>query len=245
MTSGQWKKYRIQAAIAVIAIIAGGGWWIYNRYFSERANPSLVEYPVRGIDISAHNGTIDFDALAGADIDFAYIKATEGTDFIDRSFVRNARELRRKEIPAGAYHFFRFDSDGEMQAWNFMRALRGREFQLPPAIDLEEWTNPDDLSTRQIISELHRMLTLLKAEGFNPIIYTNKNGYQRFVKTHLSDYPLWICSFSDPPLPGNAEWDIWQFSHRGSIPGIDGMVDLNTINPNTKLFKMPIDTIKL
>ena len=221
--------------VCVVACVAAGcGWWVYNRYFSERANPSPKDYPLRGIDISAHNGEIDFARVAVARPDFAYVKATEGTDFADRFFARNVAGLRRAGVPCGAYHFFRFDTDGEMQAWNFLYALRGRRLPLPPAIDLEEWSNPDGFSTRQIMRELKKMIAVLKAEGLTPVIYTNKDGYNRFVKGKLDDYPLWICSFTDPPLDeGNDSWDIWQYSHRGGVDGIEGNVDCNTVRPGS------------
>ena len=104
---------------------------------------------------------------------------------------------------------------------------------LPPAIDLEEWSNPEGYSTRQIMKELKAMLAILRAEGITPVIYTNKDGYNRFVKDNLDGYPLWICSFTDPPLPSSVPWHIWQFSHRGTLPGIRGYVDLNTVNPDS------------
>jgi len=232
------RPHMILGLAAALCLASACAWWCYNRYFSERANPSREEYPLRGIDISAHNGIVDFGALASADIDFAYIKATEGTDFLDRNFVRNACGLQRAGIPSGAYHFFRFDTDGEMQAWNFLRAIRGRDFELPPAIDLEEWSNPEGFTTGRIMKELKRMLDLLRKEGIIPVIYTNKDGYQRFVKKHLDGYPLWICSFTDPPLQKDTRWDIWQYSHRGSTPGISGMVDFNTVNPASPMGEM-------
>lgn len=226
---------RTAVILALLTLTAGGGWFVYNRYFAERANPSPELYPLRGVDLSAHNGDIDFNRLQRSGIDFAYIKATEGTDFIDRNFVRNAQGMRLAGIPCGAYHFFRFDTDGEMQALNFMRALRNREFQLPPAIDLEEWSNPEGFSTSHILRELRRMLAMLRTEGITPLIYTNKDGYDRFVKRSLGDYPLWICSFTDPPLDSDTPWEMWQFSHRGNIDGVDGFVDLNTLSPNSTI----------
>ena len=85
--------------------------------------------------------------------------------------------------------------------------------------------------------ELRRMVMLMQEEGAEPIIYTNKNGYQRYVRDRFTDIPLWICSFTDPPMEGDAvPWTIWQFSHRGSIAGITGAVDCNTINPRDPLF---------
>lgn len=220
--------------IMLLVLLGGGGWWIYNRFFSERANPSREEYPIRGIDISAHNGDVDYSLLAEAGVSFAYIKATEGADFCDRRYHLNATGLKRAGIPAGAYHFFRFDRDGEMQGWNFIHAMQGQHFELPPAVDVEEWGNPDGVHAARVKRELRRMLTLLCREGYSPVIYSNKKGYQRFIRKNFPEYPLWICSFTDPPI-GDDEWAIWQYSHRGSIPGIKGPVDCNTIHPSHPL----------
>lgn len=223
-----WR--RIVAAGMVLSVLLGV-YWAYNRYFSEQATPSPEVYKVRGIDISAHNGEIDFGALRRQGVDFVYIKATEGTDFIDRNFVKNSVGLQREGIATGAYHFFRFDTDGEMQAFNFINALKGRGFELPPAVDVEEWANAEGISTGKIMKELRLMLDVLGTEGYEPVIYTNKDGYDRFVKGKLEKYPLWICSFSDPPVDGGTQWSIWQYSHRGRLEGIDGYVDMNAMNP--------------
>lgn len=236
---------RVAAALCVAAIAGAGCWWVYNRYFSERANPSAEEYPLRGIDISAHNGDVDATQLARQGVAFVYLKATEGTDFADRHFARNAAALRREGIPAGAYHFFRFDTDGELQGWNFLNALRGRRFELPPAIDLEEWSNPDGFSTRSILRELRRMIAVLEAEGHTPVIYTNKDGYRRFVKGNLDDYPLWICSFTNPPLDdAAARWEMWQYSHRGAIDGVEGYVDCNAVSHGSLFEQIVCDVNK-
>ncbi|MBD5224415.1 MAG: hypothetical protein HDS68_00375 [Bacteroidales bacterium] len=226
---------RVLVICLAVFLVGGASWWCYNRWFSERANPSVEDYPLRGIDISAHNGEVDFNLLKNAGVDFAYIKATEGADFRDRRFIQNAVGLRRVGIPAGAYHFFRFDRDGEMQGWNFINALKGRDFLLPPAVDVEEWGNASGVSAARIRTELNRMLDLLTREGYSPVVYSNKKGYHRYLRSHFSDYPLWICSFTDPPLGSDTTWAIWQFSHRGELPGIDGPVDVNTIRPSHPL----------
>lgn len=230
MTSIGMRRRRMIGIVAVLCLLCAGGWWCYNRYFSERANPSMEEYPVRGIDVSAHNGEIDFQRLRESGVQFAYIKATEGADFCDRRFHINATGMARAGIPAGAYHFFRFDRDGEMQAWNFIHSLEGRDFLLPPAVDVEEWGNPDGIHSARVRKELRRMLELLRREGYDPVVYSNKKGYHRYIRDNFSDFPLWICSFTDPPV-GDDPWVIWQYSHRGNISGIDGPVDCNTICP--------------
>lgn len=248
----------LAVSLLAAAAVALGVWWAWNRWFSERANPSMEEFPVRGIDISAHNGDIDFALLATERPDFAYVKATEGTDFIDRKFYDNARGMASIGVPAGAYHFFRFDTDGQLQAWNFITALRSLHLQLPPAIDLEEWGNPEGETTGDILRQLRRMLAVMSDQGYTPVIYTNKDGYDRFFRRSLHGYPLWICSFTDLSMakptgaavrqaaadsiggeasaggslaqPSAAEtypFVLWQYSHRGSLPGIPTAVDLN------------------
>lgn len=222
------RGLRILAVAIVISALCIAGWFAYDRWLAPGADPSEALYPVRGIDVSAHNGDIDFDQLAArGEVDFIYIKATEGTDFLDRNFINNWRGAARVGLPAGAYHFFRFDTDGELQAINFLWALRGRDFALQPAIDIEEWGNPDGHATARIVERLRNMIGYMEAHGVRPMLYTNKDGYYRFIRGNFDDYPLWICSFSDPPLEGNAPWTLWQYTHRGRIDGISTPVDLD------------------
>ncbi|MDE6282819.1 MAG: hypothetical protein K2L97_02390 [Muribaculaceae bacterium] len=208
----------------------------YDRWFAEGAVPDRDIYTVRGIDVSHHNGDIDFERLSKADtdVDFLYVKATEGTDYIDPQFYDNVRRAAEAGIPVGAYHFFRYDTDGELQALNFLHAIKRRRLSLPPAIDVEDWGNPDGHTAALIVERLRTLTEYLRGEGYDPIIYTNLDGYHRLIRGNFDNLPLWISSFSDPPLdidPANIRWSIWQYSHRGSVPGVPSDVDLNVINP--------------
>lgn len=233
---------KLTLKIIIIAILALLLWKLggmaYERWFVESVSPDREIYKVRGIDLSHHNGEVDFERVAKADADvgFIYLKATEGTDYIDPKFVRNSHHATRSGVPVGVYHFFRYDRDGELQALNFLNALRGRDFSLPPAIDVEDWGNPDGHATATIVERLRAFVTRLEDEGYSPLIYTNIEGYHRFIKGNFDNYPLWIASFSNPPLEDDREnirWAIWQYSHRGSIPGSSGDTDLNVVNPNS------------
>lgn len=227
------RGVRVLLTAAALLAVAAGAWLAYDRWLAPGADPSADVYPLRGVDVSAHNGDLDFEAMKADGVDFAYIKATEGTDFVDRNYVANAAGARRAGMPAGAYHFFRFDTDGEMQALNFLWALRGRDFALPPAIDVEEWGNPDGHATALIVERLRRMTATLEAHGYRPVIYTNKDGYYRFVRGNFDSYPLWICSFTDPPLDRRARFDLWQYTHRGHVEGVPRAVDLNAARAGT------------
>lgn len=213
-------------AIAILAVMA-------VRVFSPAVASVDVDparFPVRGIDISAHNGSVDFDSVARAGISFVYIKASEGASWRDSRFNDNYERARRAGLAVGLYHFFRFDIEGWRQSVNFLLALRGRPLDLPVAIDVEEWGNPGEFTTEIIIDNLRSMVELLRQGGREPIIYTNKNGYYRFIRGHFDDVALWICSFTDPPLAERDRWTLWQHSHLGRVPGIRGDVDLNTFN---------------
>jgi len=226
-----WATAALAVAAGAIAVAV-----LTERYRRSEA-PDLSAYTVRGIDISRHNGAaIDFDEVARAGYRFVYIKASEGTDFKDPEFVDNIRRARRAGLDVGVYHFFRFDTDGEMQAINLLHSLRGRRTDLPPAIDIEEWGNPDGEATSRIIGRLRAMLTALGREGIDVILYTNKDGYERFVRGNFDDYPLWLSSFSTPA--SDIGWTIWQHSHAGSVPGIAGSTDLNVFNGDSTAYNL-------
>lgn len=195
---------------------------------TERAYPSEQIYGVRGIDLSAHNGEVDFAAVKDAGIEFVALKATEGASFKDARFARNYRGAVNAGLKVGAYHFFRFDANGTVQAMNLLHSIGTRRLDLPLMIDVEEWTNPDNVTTDAVLAGLDQMVTCLQGYGYRVILYTNKAGHRRFLRDRFSDLPLWICSFTDPPTKG--DWHLWQYDHHGSVAGVKGGVDMNVFN---------------
>lgn len=221
------KKY-LGILLCVVALCGVGSLVMYLTDVENplQPAPSRERFPVAGIDISAHNGdSIDFEAVRADSVEFVLIKATEGADFKDRNFLRNLREARRAGLKVGAYHFYRFDRSGYTQALNFLNSVRGRELDLPLVIDIEEWTNPKEYQTGGILKNLDRMISHLTARGYRVMLYTNKDGYERFIRGRFDSYPVWISSFTEPDE--DIEWDLWQHSHRGSVDGVDSKVDLN------------------
>lgn len=215
---------------------------------SVRTYPDRERFKVIGIDVSAHNGDIDFRKVAADGIDFVIIKATEGGTFKDRKFIDNIRMAREAGLKVGAYHFFRFDTPGYMQGLNLLNSVRGRRLDLPLVIDLEEWANPNSQPTTMVLHRLSEMIDHLESHGYRVMIYTNKNGFARFVKGRLEGYPLWICSLVDEPE--GMDWHIWQGTHNGWINGINEPVDINAFNGSPEEWSefawgsCPADTIK-
>lgn len=162
-------------------------------------SPDPAAYPVRGIDISAHNGVVDFDKVASVGMDFVILKATEGATFKDKNFATNYRKARKAGLKVGAYHFFRFDVGGYMQALNLMHSIKGRRLELPVVIDVEEWSNPRDHTTHDILTRLQTMINTLEAHGYHVMLYSNKDGFEKFFSQQFAHYPLWLCSFTGAP----------------------------------------------
>jgi lysozyme len=215
---------------AAIAVAYLSGVWLPN---SSKAR----SYPIRGIDVSHHQGSIDWSAVASDRIEFAYIKATEGESFRDSSFSTNWSEAGTHRVIRGAYHFFRFNSPGQKQADHFRAIVPVDISALPPAVDLEFWGNSDVRpSVAAFRAELQTFLSSLNdAYGKEPVIYTT----EEFQSVYLSDDPpkrLWIRHVVTRPRLDPQVWLFWQFSDRGRVSGINGLVDLNVFAGDRSAF---------
>ena len=84
---------------------------------------SADKYDIHGIDVSSYQGEIDWNVLSSQDISFVFIKATEGSSFVDKCFSYNFEEAKKTSLSVGAYHFFSYDSTGEKQAENFINTV--------------------------------------------------------------------------------------------------------------------------
>ncbi|MCM1110671.1 MAG: hypothetical protein NC336_05645 [Clostridium sp.] len=224
------------AVTAVAAAVIVGALWLTGRFGGGGGViPPADRYPVRGIDVSNHNGYIDFLQVAADGYSFVFIKATEGASFRDASFHTNFHNARRAGLAVGVYHFFRFDRPGQEQAINLLHALRGKTTDLPVVIDVEEWTNPSNELDERVVGRLREMTDYLGARGIPTAIYTNRKGFDRYISDRMSGSTLWICRFQYPD--DDLRWTFWQYTHRGEVWGIRGRVDLNVYNGSRASFE--------
>ncbi|MDR0790364.1 MAG: lysozyme [Bacteroidales bacterium] len=237
MSKKRKKRAVLWSAISIVVlavgyIVYGYGIDYYRTYYAcAGVRINYYDYPVQGIDVASHQGKINWKAVADSDIRFAFIKATEGTDFADTSFTRNQKEAKANGIQVGAYHFFRFNKDGKPQAECFIRNVKPEQMDLPPIVDIElSYGNIfSSFNKEKIRSEIFNYLRLVeKYYHLKPIIYTNGKTWQEFISSNFEDYDLWICKLcSEPQLK---KWTFWQYNHKGNVAGINGEVDLNTFN---------------
>lgn len=197
-------------------------------------NPSSAEFPVRGVDVSAYQGDIDWKTLASQNIDFAFIKATEGSNFTDKRFAFNFAEASKTSLRVGAYHFFSFESGGDTQAENFIKAVPKTENMLPPVVDLEFYGNfsADNINKESVVYELNKMLdALYEHYGMHPMIYTAEEEYSLFIDGGFENNPIWIRGvYSKPKISDGRQWTFWQYTNRERLDGYNGserFIDMN------------------
>jgi len=204
-------------------------------------NPSRNKYPVRGVDVSRYQGKIDWQVLASQGIDFAFIKATEGSSHKDICFDYNYEEARKTKLYAGAYHFFSFDSAGETQAENFINTVEGYDDMLPPVIDVEYYKSKNTPTRENLSKELKSMLDILENHyNKKPIIYTTEDFYEKFFSEDYKEYDIWIRDVvAKPKLSDGKKWTFWQYTNRETLGGYNGeekYIDMNVFNGSRQDF---------
>jgi len=227
------------------AIVAGYIWFFYYFFVSPfgfrwRALYGDVSYPegyeIHGIDISHHQGRIDWDKLKDegminkCPIRFVMIKATEGATQTDENFRENFYQARENGFTRGAYHFYSVHSPAEEQAYNFLKVAKLENGDLPPVLDVEH--KPKNQTDDEFkVSVLQWLDIVEKHYQVKPIIYT----YFKFKMRYLSDsvfnqYPYWIAHYYVDSLEYKGRWKFWQHTDAGRLPGIKGNVDFNIYN---------------
>lgn len=210
--------------VAAVVALALWGWfrWLPNH------RPDLRDGERYGVDVSNHQGEIDWDRVAGDGIGFAYIKSTEGGDFVDQEFARNWQGAGAAGLDRGAYHFFTMCRPGADQARNFLDTVT-EAGELPPAIDLELAGNcaarPDRAS---VVREVDAFLDAVEsATDQTVVLYIGDDfeGHYR-MRSDLAR-PVWHRRILLRPDIG--DWWIWQVQGYASIDGIDGGADLNVM----------------
>lgn len=194
-------------------------------------------YELRGVDVSHYQGDVDWEILEGQEISFAFIKATEGSGYVDAYFYDNWQGADRTQLFTGAYHFFSFDSPASTQAENYISTVGDLSGKIAPVVDVEYYgdkrSNPPD--RERTVAQLQELLALLEAHYHaKPIIYTTCQVYQRYIKGEFGEYPLWIRNVYYPPdVDMKGEWVFWQYSDKGVLRGYSGdekYIDLNVFN---------------
>lgn len=228
MTSKKALRKSITAVVTVAALAVSG-----------TAVAQAVSFGApKGIDVAAHQhpgGTpIDWSKVRSDGQSFAFVKATEGGDWVNPHYAQDIQAANAAGLKTGAYHYARPAGDAKTQAANFAAQIALAPDQtLPPALDIEVAEGKSAAQLEQWIEEFTSELKRLT--GRTPMIYTYKyfwmgqmNNSQKF-----SDMPLWLAAYQDQAPEAVGGWNelsFWQRSGSGKVAGISTDVDMNLFN---------------
>lgn len=233
--------FKLLLLAATGAAVAAGVYALFEQGYLRLNYPSESEFPIQGVDVSHHNGDIDWPRLAGAGMDFAYIKASEGASFRDDRFLENWQGARRAGLVPGAYHFYSLCAAPELQAANFLSAVPPESLpSLAPAVDLEFGGNCRARPTpAQLRADLRRFLDVLQQAWSRPVVlYVTPDFYPVYMQGQFPDHPIWIRSiYRRPHLPDQRPWQVWQYANRGHLDGAQGFIDLNVYAGSAEQFR--------
>lgn len=236
------KKYILPAIVIAAICLSIAAFFVIKNYFGEPEEFDSSKYYVKGIDVSHHNPILNWEAVMEQNISFAYIKATEGNTHKDRNYPYNYDLAKKSNIKVGSYHFYTFALSGKEQAQHFLSTAQFDTGDLIPAIDVEHSPanpyNKDKEYISLVIQELKVLENVLYEHfGVHPVIYTNKDCHKLYINEHFPDNIIWMCDLHKEPSEDITNWRIWQFSHKGELPGIDGDIDLNYYRYSFEEFK--------
>jgi lysozyme len=223
-----WKAGVGVAALSIAALASAP--FLYARLETAR-----LWHDVIGVDVSNHQGAIDWTSLTASGVAFAYIKATEGSSFRDKRFQQNWNDAKAAGMLRGAYHFLTQCRSGADQAANFIRTVPREAGALPPAVDAEHMGPcAPGRSVADIRGEMLVFMNLVEAHyGKRPVVYVTREFHQAYLDGYLNTESFWVRSLFLPPSIREQSWLFWQFHHRGLRPGINGSVDLDAFRGST------------
>ena len=185
----------------------------------------------RGIDVSNFQGTIDWNQVKAAGIEFAILKVGPVYGKPDSTFERNATECERLGIPYGVYYYSyaRSVADANKEADRTLAWLGGHHPSLPVYYDLEDnyILQDPNFSKDKLAQIAQTFCNRMEAVGFKSGIYANLNWFNNYLNSpSLSGYDHWVAQYNWR-CDYAGSYSFWQYSSSGNVPGVNGRCDMN------------------
>ena len=185
-----------------------------------------------GIDVSAHQGVIDWSAVKAAGVDYAIIRCGYGMDQTDQDdayWYANADACEDNDIPFGTYLYSYADSveRAQSEAEHVLRLVEGYDLSYPIYYDLEESSVREKLSTAEIADIAETFCDIIEEAGYEVAIYANKDWFTNYLTdSRFENWDKWVAQYNTT-CTYEGEYNMWQCSSEGKVDGIEGNVDLN------------------
>lgn len=193
---------------------------------------------ITGIDISEHQGDIDWQKVSEAGIDFAIIRVGYrtyggGVITIDSNLAANLEGASAAGLDVGVYFFSQASNTDEAieEADAVLNAVAGYDITYPIVFDWEliydDHARTDTVSVETLADCCVAFCERVRSAGYTPMIYQNAStATHKLDLPRVKDYPFWLAEYTDFPT-FYYKYDMWQYSSTGTVPGIEGSVDLN------------------
>lgn len=192
----------------------------------------------KGIDVSSHNGEIDWKKVAADGVDFAFVRvgfrgSTEGGIAQDTFFEDNMNGAIDNGVDVGVYFFSQAVDEKEAveEAEFVLEAVSDYDLTMPIVFDIEKYENgrADKLSMEKYTNITKSFINRIKESGYDTMIYGNLNTMFKMIDLkEFEDCPKWFAYYTYP-VYFPYEYSIWQYSSTGKVDGIEGSVDLNIL----------------
>lgn len=186
----------------------------------------------KGIDVSYHNGTIDWKRVKQSEVEYAIIRCGYGTNDKnqdDKKWEENVKGCIDNNIPYGVYLYSYADTveKASSEADHAIRLLQGKKLKYPVYYDLEEDKLRDKISKQTIADIAQTFCDKLSAKGYTVGIYANKDWFTNYLTdSRFNNWTKWVAQYNTV-CNFKGKYDMWQCSSTGRVPGISGNVDLN------------------
>lgn len=203
--------------------------------YSFREDGSLDGGNVMGIDISKHNGTVDWNAVKNAGVEFVILRcgyrgSASGVLVEDEKFRTNIKGATAAGLKVGIYFFSQAVNEMEAveEASLTLSLIKGHKISYPVYIDVEAANGrADGLSAAERTKVVRAFCETIRDSGYTAGVYSNKNWFAEKMDTGaFGNYRIWLAQYTESPTY-TGRYEMWQYSSRGTIPGIKGDVDLN------------------
>lgn len=203
--------------------------------YSFREDGSLDGGNVMGIDISKHNGTVDWNAVKNAGVEFVILRcgyrgSASGVLVEDEKFRTNIKGATAAGLKVGIYFFSQAVNEMEAveEASLTLSLIKGHKISYPVYIDVEAANGrADGLSAAERTKVVKAFCETVRDSGYTAGVYSNKNWFAEKMDTGaFGNYRIWLAQYTESPTY-TGRYEMWQYSSRGTIPGIKGDVDLN------------------
>ena len=212
--------------------------WIFEDGYWRNESGELIPAAIeKGIDVSWHQGEVDWEKVQATDVSFAIVRCGYGNDQEDQDDSRwkyNADECTRLGIPLGTYIYsYALDvEEAKSEAAHVLRLVEGYDLSFPIFYDLEDEKYTGSLSAKEIGDIAETFVNEMNNAGYEVVIYASKYWFENVLTdSRFDQWDKWVAQYNDR-CTYNGKYMMWQCASDGRVDGIDGNVDINfTIDP--------------